>query len=82
MAEDREDYEITTKFDEDDKNYGIPYVEIRERVVLKVVFDDLEKSVKSSFLPEKVKKPKFGSLYALNQITCDRGSFNYLTNID
>lgn len=34
------------------------------------------------FSPTKTKKPKFGSLYSLNQITVDRGSFNYLTNIE
>jgi NAD kinase len=82
IAVDREEYDILTEFDDKDMNYGIPYVEIRERVVLKVAFDDFEKPVKSSFSPEYTKRPKFGNLYSLNQISIDRGSFNFLTNID
>jgi NAD+ kinase len=50
--------------------------------VLKVHFEDKDKKVESWASPGKIKKPKFGSLYALNQITIDRGSFNYLTNIE
>mmetsp|Transcript_18638 Transcript_18638/g.16503 ORF Transcript_18638/g.16503 Transcript_18638/m.16503 type:complete len:199 (+) Transcript_18638:41-637(+) len=82
IAEDKEDYDIPTAFDEQDERYGIPYVETKERVVLKVIFDNLETDVESSYIAGKTKKPKFGSLYALNQITVDRGSFNYLTNLE
>jgi len=82
IAEDREEYDIPTRFDENDENYGTPFVETKERVVLKVVFDNLETSVQSSYIAGKTKKPTFGSLYALNQITVDRGSFNYLTNLE
>ena len=82
IAEDREEHDIPIKFEDDDEKYGKPFVETRERVALKVVFDDLETNVESSFLPGKPKKPKFGSLYALNQIIVDRGSFNYLTNLE
>lgn len=81
LADDKEEFGVEVE-DTVDTEYVTPYVEIRERVVLKVIFDDLEKSVKSSFSPNKKRNPKFGSLYSLNQITVDRGSFNYLTNID
>jgi NAD kinase len=67
--------------EEEDEKYGDPYVETRERVVLKVGFENQDRSVKSSFNPDK-KKVKFGTLYALNEITIDRGGFNYLTNIE
>lgn len=61
---------------------GKPYIETRERVVLKILFENEDKPVHSLFSPTKTKRPKFGSLYSLNQITIDRGSFNYLTNIE
>ncbi|CAI2368532.1 unnamed protein product [Moneuplotes crassus] len=81
IAEDRNDYDIFIDFDED-KKYGNPYVEKKDRVVLKVLFDGLDPDVSSKITPGKTKKPKFGSLYALNQIIVDRGSFNYLTNLE
>lgn len=64
------------------EEYGEPFVEQRERVVLKVLFDSDDKSVKSKFNKKKDTKVKFGTLYALNEITVDRGPFNYLTNIE
>jgi NAD+ kinase len=82
IAPDREEFEVPNTFDDNDPNFKTPYVEIRQRVVLKVNFGDLDTSVKSTFDPNKKKKPKFGSLYSLNQITIDRGSYNYLTNIE
>jgi len=83
IAEDKDEHDIESNIHANGNvNYGTPYVETRERVVLKVHFEDKDKQVKSSVSPNKTKKPKFGSLYALNQITIDRGSFNYLTNIE
>lgn len=82
LAPDKEEFGVDEKA-EIDIGYEKAYIESRERVVLKIIFDDLNKSVKSSFSPKKtVRKPKFGSLYSLNQITIDRGAFNYLTNIE
>lgn len=81
LAPDRVDFEDQLE-QIPNQDYVTPYVETRERVVLKVLFDEESTSIKSSFSPEKKKKPKFGSLYSLNQITVDRGSFNYLTNIE
>lgn len=82
LAPDKEEFGVVER-DQIDIGYEQAYVESRERVVLKIIFNDLNKSVKSSFSPnKKTRKPKFGSLYALNQITIDRGAFNYLTNIE
>lgn len=64
------------------KDLGQPYVEKRERVVLKASFDAEDKSLKSNFNPKTNKKVRFGTLYALNEIIVDRGPFNYLTNIE
>ena len=83
IAEDYDPSLVDRKInEEEEEKYGDPYVETRERVVLKVGFDNEEMSVKSSFNPQKKKKVKFGTLYALNEITVDRGGFNYLTNIE
>lgn len=81
IADDADQHNLTFDFQED-MMYGKPYVETRDRVVLKVVFDDIEPDVVSELTPGKTKKPRFGSLYALNQIIVDRGSFNFLTNLE
>lgn len=81
IADDKDEHECFVELEED-VQYGKPYVETRERVVLKVLFDELEPDISSDATPGKTKKPKFGSLYALNQIIVDRGAFNFLTNLE